>query len=205
MNARATALEPTPQPRLDAALLHGERPIELAELRVFVEASGALVVTTWELWFFNPNARELEGRLEFPLLAGQSVVRFAMDVNGRLREAVPVPKDKGRQVFEEVVRQRVDPALLERTAGHGYRARVYPLVPGQLKRVVLAYQEETSLRDGEPAYRLALDFPSLRRFSLELVLGANAGAPRVLEDTLGLGLPAWGDGREGREGREGRG
>ena len=77
------------------------------------EVSGALAVTTWELVFINPNQRALEGQLEFPLLDGQSVVRFAMDVNGALREAVPVGKDKGRQFFEEIVRRGVDPGLLE--------------------------------------------------------------------------------------------
>ena len=44
-----------------------------------------------------------------------------LSVGGELREAVPVPKDKGRQVFEEIVRRGVDPGLLEKTAGNSSR------------------------------------------------------------------------------------
>ena len=143
-----------PLPRLRVPLNPSESPVELVSLTVSAEISGGLAVTTWELVFVNPNRRDLEGQLEFPLLDGQSVIRFAMDIGGGLREAVPVPKDKGRQVFEEITRQGVDPGLLERTAGNNYRARVYPLVPGERKRVVIAYQEALDAA----VYRLALDF-----------------------------------------------
>ena len=176
-----------PPPRLVVPVAPQERPVELVALHVSAEVSGALVVTTWELVFHNPNGRDLEGQLEFPLLAGQSVIRFAMDVGGELREAVPVPKDKGRQVFEEIVRRGVDPGLLEKTAGNSYRARVYPLPARQHKRVVLAYQEE--ITDG--VYRLALDHGKLPKFSLELAARGSAAAPTVTTNSLGLTLPAW--------------
>lgn len=176
-----------PPPRLIAPIAAKERPVELVALHVSAEVSGALVVTTWELVFHNPNGRELEGQLEFPLLAGQTVIRFAMDVSGELREAVPVPKDKGRQVFEEIVRRKVDPGLLEKTAGNSYRARVYPLPPHQHKRVVIAYQEEA--HDG--VYRLALDMGKLARFSLELAARGAPALPVVTTNSLGLTLPAW--------------
>ncbi len=179
---------PLPLPRLNVPLAPREKPVELVELHVSAEVSGALAVTTWELVFVNPNQRELEGQLEFPLLDGQTVVRFAMDVNGSLREAVPVSKDKGRQVFEEIVRRGVDPGLLEKTAGNNYKARIYPLLPNQRKRVVIAYQEELA----GPAYRLALAFEApIKRFSLQLAARGPAVAPTIARDTLGLSLPPW--------------
>ena len=181
-------------PRLHVDTRGDERPVALTELHVSVEISGALAITTWQLVFENPNHRPVAGQLEFPLLAGQTIVRFAMDVDGALREAVPVPKDKGRQVFEDVVRRQVDPALLERSVGDSYRARIYPLVHGQPKRVVLAYQEALVDHDGAPHYRLALDLPTLRSFSLRLAVRDRQSAPRVTADTLGLRLPAWPEG-----------
>src|SRR5262249_12945735 len=132
-----------------------------------------------------------EGQLEFPLLPGQTVIRFAMDMGGGLREAVPVPKDKGRQVFEDIVRREVDPALLEKTAGNSYRARVYPLLPGQRKRVVRDDQEEIAADAGAAVYRLALDLPRVPRFSLAVAVRGPDVAPAVTRDTLGLALPAW--------------
>ncbi|MBL9104250.1 MAG: DUF2135 domain-containing protein [Myxococcales bacterium] len=178
---------PLPPPRLVVPVQPKELPVELVAVAVRAEVSGALVVTTWELTFKNPNARVLEGQLEFPLLAGQTVIRFAMDLEGSLREAVPVAKDKGRQVFEEVVRKGIDPGLLEKTAGNSYKARVYPLLPGAHKRVVIAYQEE--IDDG--VYRLALDFGRLENFTLELSARGSAALPAILGNSLGLVLPAW--------------
>ncbi len=186
-----TLERPLSLPRLKVPLARNERPVELAELHVSVEVSGALAVTTWELLFDNPNRRILEGQLEFPLLDGQTIVRFAMDVHGSLREAVPVPKDKGRQVFEEITRRQVDPGLLERTAGNSYRARIYPLFPGERKRVVIGYQEELRLRDGAPVYQLALDFPVLSRFSLQLAVRGPSATPVVAQNTLGMALSPW--------------
>jgi Ca-activated chloride channel family protein len=104
-----------------------ETPIQLHSLRQQVSVVGQTVMTRLTLQFHNPNARVLEGELQFPLQDGQAITGFALDIDGELRRAVPVAKTKGLQVFEEIVRGRVDPALLEATAGNQYKLRVYPL------------------------------------------------------------------------------
>ena len=68
----------------------GDIPVRLQQVAVHTEVSGNLAVTEIALTFHNPNRRILEGELQFPLLAGQNVLGFALDVNGRMREAVPV-------------------------------------------------------------------------------------------------------------------
>jgi Ca-activated chloride channel family protein len=132
-------------PRPEAALVQvaaGEQPIRLAHAGVDVYAEGSLVHTVIDLTLSNPNARLLEGELRFPLHAGQTVTGFALDMSdGAMRAAVPVPKARGREVFEAVVRQGVDPALLEQTAGENFRLRVYPLRPGATRRVTIAITE----------------------------------------------------------------
>ena len=80
--------------------------------------------------FFNPNSRMLEGKLQFPLGAGQVVSGFALDVDGQMRAAVPVGEGAREQVFEDIARRRVDPGLLQTTIGNNYELRVYPLNPG---------------------------------------------------------------------------
>ena len=97
--------------------LRTDLPVQLQSVRIRGEVSGRLAFTELEMTFFNPNARILEGELQFPLLDGQSVASFAMDVNGTMREAVPVDKALGQAVFEEVIRGRIDPGLLEVTQG----------------------------------------------------------------------------------------
>ena len=88
-----------------------ERPVVLRGVAIRTEISGSLALTSVELTFFNPNARQLEGELQFPLQDGQNVVSMAMDIDGKLREAVPVEKARAQAVFEDVTRAQIDPAL----------------------------------------------------------------------------------------------
>jgi len=137
-------------------------PVRLSKVDVHAEVLGSAAHTRIELVFFNPNERVLEGELQFPLLDGQSVTGFALDINGELRPAVPVDKEKGQQVFEDVSRARIDPALLEMTQGNNYKLRVYPLPAHGTRRVVLEIDETLSQEDSrgmsKNTYRLPLQF-----------------------------------------------
>ena len=92
--------------------------------------------------FYNGLDRILEGELTFPLGQGQSVSRFAMDINKKLREAVVVEKELARVAYESTIRQNIDPGLLEKTEGNNYKARVYPIAPKTYKHIVITYEEE---------------------------------------------------------------
>ncbi len=67
---------------------------------------------------------------------------------GPVQEARVVEQKRAREVYEDVVRQNVDPALLEWSGASTFSARVFPLPPKSLKRVVIAY-EQTLLSDGQ--------------------------------------------------------
>ena len=67
-------------------------PVVVESAVISTEIMGQFAVTTFELEFRNPNTRPLEGTFEFPVLAGQQVIRFALDIGGAMRDAVPVPR-----------------------------------------------------------------------------------------------------------------
>ncbi|RDZ28616.1 VIT domain-containing protein [Lysobacter silvisoli] len=156
-----------------------ERPIALQSAQVEVEINGGLAQTTVELVFRNPNARPLEGNLQFPLADGQQISAFALDIDGRLRDAVPVPKAQGQAVFEAIERRNVDPALLERTEGNHFRLRVYPIPAQGTRRVRLSYVE--ALQPDGQGRRLHLPLAYARGLpTVDLrVLNRAGGAPRA--------------------------
>ena len=154
-----------------------EAPVVLRAVRVRAEISGRSALTSVELTFYNPNARQLEGELQFPLREGQTVVGMAMDVNGVLRDAVPVEKARGEAVFEDVTRTRIDPALLSVTQGDNYKLRVYPLMPRSEKVVVLRIAEWLGARAGRVAYRLPLDYGRLGEFAASVQVSGAASPP----------------------------
>src|SRR5579871_1666120 len=79
--------------------------VYLQKLDVDVSINGVLATTTWTMTFRNSTKRVLEGELNFPLPQGISVSRYALDINGVLREAVPVEKEKATMVFENTERR----------------------------------------------------------------------------------------------------
>lgn len=167
-------------------------PVVIESAVINTEITGRFAVTSFDLVFRNPNNRVLEGTFEFPLLDGQTVIGLSLDINGQQREAVPVEKDRGRIVFEEIVRRRVDPALLEKTAGNNYRLRIFPLPAHGTRRVVITYQEDLAGEPGKPIYRLALNFPTpLETFKLAVNVQTGSTAVAKARTTLPLTLPDW--------------
>jgi hypothetical protein len=88
---------------------------------------------------------------------------------GRLQEARVVSSEKAAEAYEEVVRGRVDPALLEYASGNTFRGRVFPIAPKGYNRVILAYEETLPVTGSRLLYRFALPGCTLHemRFTLQ--------------------------------------
>ncbi|GJH39569.1 hypothetical protein RCZ04_01190 [Capnocytophaga sp. HP1101] len=131
-------------------------PMVLQDLSVDILVVGQTAMTTMEMTFYNPNSRIMEGEFQFPLADGQQVSRFALDINGKLREGVVVDKALGRKAFEDIVRRGVDPGLLEKTEGNNFKARVYPMPAKGTRRVLIAFEQELGERGRQDYYFLPI-------------------------------------------------
>lgn len=181
---------PPPRPGIYIPGEDGKKaPAQIQALRIDVQVVGALATTTWDMTIYNPQNRLLEGEFIFPLGEGQTVSRFAMDVNGVLREGVVVEKAKGREAFESIVRRGVDPGLLEMVAGNSFKARIYPIPANGIKRVVIAYEQElpfVSHKDGDAlSYTLPMGFDQpIGRFNLTVEVLEQTMQPRFTSSPL---------------------
>ena len=133
------------------------QPMQLQDLSVDIFVVGQTAVTTMEMTFYNPNSRVMEGEFQFPLADGQQVSRFALDINGKMREGVVVDKTLGRKAFEDIVRRGVDPGLLEKTEGNNFKARVYPMPAKGSRRILIAFEQELLERNGQDFYFLPIN------------------------------------------------
>lgn len=157
-----------------------ERAIELKTLRLSSEVSGGMAQTTVEMVFFNPNNRNLEGNLQFPLFDGQQISAFALDIEGKLRPAVPVEKAKGQQIFEEIERRNVDPGLLEATQGNNFKLRIFPIPAKGTRTVRIQYTEALARQGKNWALRLPLAYGERwQEFELDLALHDLDAAPQA--------------------------
>jgi tetratricopeptide (TPR) repeat protein len=153
--------------------------VKLQQLKIDVSIYGNISRTTWQMTFYNATNRILEGTLTFPLKDGISVSRYALDINGKMREAVPVDRGKGAVVFESIERRRVDPGLLEKVEGNSFRTRIYPLNPHGTRTVIIGYEEELPLADnGSLKFTLPLNVKdTVEKFSLNTSVIQSASAP----------------------------
>ncbi len=158
--------------------------VRLSQLKVTVKVVGNIAYTTSEMHFFNGTNRQMEAELLFPLPEGVSVSRYAIDINNKMREAVPVNKNKGKQVFEAIEHRRVDPGLLEKVEGNNFRTRIYPLMPSKERIIIIGYEQELSSYDATHlAYQMVTNCPNkLDLFELKIaVLGATS-EPNISND-----------------------
>ena len=89
---------------------------------------------------------------------------------GRLQEGRIVSKEKALETYEDIVRGRIDPALLEYAGGNTFRGRVFPIAPKGYNRVLLAYEELLPITGDRMLYRFPLPGKQLGelKFSLQV-------------------------------------
>jgi Ca-activated chloride channel family protein len=76
----------------------------------------------------------------FPLPKGAAFQDLKLSINGEMVSGETMNASQARQIYEEIVRRQRDPALLE-WMGYGLlRARIFPIAPGEQKKVVVRFQ-----------------------------------------------------------------
>ncbi|MBO4319406.1 MAG: DUF2135 domain-containing protein [Treponema sp.] len=154
--------------------------VKLSDLSVKVEVAGNVATTTYDMVFTNSSAKILEGEFEFPLGEGQTIVGYALDINGRMRQGVAVEKEKARTVFEDVVRKNVDPGLVELTSGNNFKTRVYPLPARGSRHIQISYEEVLPLSGTNRTYVLQpLTDEKLSSFKFEISVYSLKNVPRI--------------------------
>ncbi len=114
-------------------------PLALRKVDVRVKTAGDLAMTEVEHVFFNPAAETREGTFRFPVPDGAILTGMAMEISGRMMEGEIVEREKARAVYEKIVDEMQDPALLEWEQGNWFKLRVFPIEASSEKRVVIRY------------------------------------------------------------------
>jgi Ca-activated chloride channel family protein len=91
--------------------------------------------------FHNPGSTQIEAEYLFPLPDDAGISDLVLMVDGQELPGRLMPKDEARRVYEEIVRSRRDPALLEYMGRGLFRASVFPIPPGADRKVTLRYTQ----------------------------------------------------------------
>src|SRR5213594_4943236 len=156
--------------------------IERVRSAVQVSVSGRVARVTVEEWFRNVGPTMEEGMYHFPLpgeavFSSYSLWQGDQELRGEAMDAV-----QARSIYEAIVRQKRDPALIE-LAGQGLiRARVFPISPGETRKITLKYTQLLERTGDAWRFRYLGDRnrgSAPRSFRLEVDSAAQFGDPTL--------------------------
>ncbi len=134
--------------------------------RVTVDIQDGFVRTEIDQEFENLTGRRIQADYVFPMPAGAVLQNFAMWVGGEKITGEVLPAGEARRIYEDIVRAQLDPALLEYIGNDAFRARVFPIEPGERKRIVLSYTQVLQADNGVYEYVYPLN---TEKFSARLI------------------------------------
>ena len=98
--------------------------------------------------FHNPGSFDLEAEFLFPVPEDIAVSDMVLLVDGKELPGRLLNKDEARRIYENIVRSKKDPALLEYMGRGLFRTSVFPIPPGADRKVTLSYTQLLK-RDGD--------------------------------------------------------
>ena len=155
-------------------------PLTVGYHKVSVEIRDQIARTTIEESFVNHTPSRLEGVFHFPLPQEASISGFGMWIGNDLVEADVVEKQRAREIYETILREKRDPGLLEWTGGNIFKARVFPIEAHSEKRIKIVYTQVLPLRANRYRYSYGLRSELLRTKplrELSLSVTVNSALP----------------------------
>lgn len=144
-----------------------------SSVRMIIE--GRVIRIEVEELFRNTGGRIAEGAYLYPMPGEATFSDFSLFQGDQELKGEMMNAEKALGIYQEIVRKQKDPALLT-LAGHGLvRAQVFPIQPGETRKIILRYTQLIT-REGN-AWRVS--YPLGARGDLPVTITATAnGASR---------------------------
>ncbi|MGD9145957.1 MAG: VIT domain-containing protein [Anaerolineae bacterium] len=138
--------------------------------RVTVTIEDQVATTRVDQVFVNESRFEVEGTYIFPLPEEATISEFAMWVDGEKLDGQVLERDEARRIYEDIVRSRRDPALLEYVGRDAFQASIYPIPPRGERRIELEYSQVLEMDNGLVEYVYPLNTEKFSPRPLEEVV-----------------------------------
>jgi len=110
---------------------------------VTIDIDGITRVAHFEVQeeFRNESGRVLQGDYLYPIPRGAVFKNLSLFMGETELRGEMLDAGEARAIYEEIVRRRLDPALIEMVGEGLIRARVFPIEPGQTRKIILRYTQ----------------------------------------------------------------
>lgn len=106
--------------------------------------------------FENLSRATIEAQFLFPMPDGAAISDLTLIVDGKELTGELKKREDARRIYENIVRQQKDPALLEYMGDGVFKTSVFPIPPGQKRRVEIKYTQLLKKESGLVDFTLPL-------------------------------------------------
>jgi Ca-activated chloride channel family protein len=180
-------------------------PIPITQLsieyhRVRVTIEDQVAITHVDQVFRNDNDWVVEGTYIFPLPKDAAVDQFTLWIDGEPVEGKILSREEARRIYEEIVYSLRDPALLEYMDQGAVQASVFPIEPGDTRRIELEYTQILPADSGLIQFKYPLNTEKFSALPLEEVsivveIDSNAPLKAIYSPTHSVAIDRQGDSR----------
>ena len=177
-----TALLLTPLPALGIGYVYtgvgddGRQHLELTRVTVDVRIDERVARTRTDQIFTNHAEWEVEGIYEFTLPEGAIITDLVLWIGDKRIQGLIMEKEEARRVYDDIVRQRIDPALIEQVTPNQFRLSIFPFPAKGSRRVEFEYMQLLDARNGRIDYTFPLAPEDRPGAADEAVRAAGPGA-----------------------------
>ena len=136
--------------------IHRFLPLELKEVKIAAKIRDQVAQTTLEQTFYNPSNRKVEGTYIFPIPENAEIESFQMEINGNMTKGEILNAKKAKEIYEKIVRESKDPALMEYSDKAIFKIRIFPIEPKKEKKIKIKYKELLKKDGSMNAYKFPL-------------------------------------------------
>jgi Ca-activated chloride channel family protein len=109
--------------------------------------------------FKNNTSVQQAGIYTFPLPDDAVLTAMALDIDGKMVPGELMEAVSARTTYENIVRRKVDPALVEYIDNNNVRIRIYPIPAFGTKKIELEYTQLLHPKEGRLVYEYPVEEP----------------------------------------------
>ncbi|MEZ4937909.1 MAG: VIT domain-containing protein [Crocinitomicaceae bacterium] len=129
---------------------------DVHKIRISAVIENSIARTTVTQTIKNTTDHDLEVEFFFPLPSNTVIQDFTMMVNGQEIPGKLLKKEEAKSIYESIVRQHRDPALMEFVGYNLFKTSVFPIRVGEERNITINYSEVIEKKSGSYRYTYPL-------------------------------------------------
>ncbi len=115
--------------------------VQVTQVDARIDLADQIATTTLDIALRNPTGRPLESELLVPVPQGAVLKAFAFEGGNAEGTARLLPRDEARRIYDSIVAQTRDPALLEFVGNAVVKSSVFPVPANGTQKVRVTYEQ----------------------------------------------------------------